>query len=84
MKCSDCHTEIGTTTTCTAPQLNGYGRVYDRVRCEESPMEPGVLACECGVSIGATHHRGCDLEECPRCGGQLLSCGCKLSIKRPD
>jgi len=61
MKCLDCNTEIGTTTTCTDPQLYGYGRVYDRVRCEESPLEPGIPACECGVSIGAVHHLVCDL-----------------------
>jgi hypothetical protein len=31
---------------------------------------------DCGVPPGALHHRGCDLEECPACRGQLISCGC--------
>jgi hypothetical protein len=29
---------------------------------------------DCGVRPGEWHRRGCDVEQCPRCGGQLARC----------
>jgi hypothetical protein len=34
---------------------------------------------DCGVSPNALHHPGCDVEECPICHGQLISCICNES-----
>ncbi len=31
---------------------------------------------DCNIKNHGKHHPGCDMEECPRCGGQLISCGC--------
>lgn len=43
-----------------------------------------MLTChDCGVVEGAIHQLGCDNEDCPWCGHQLISCGCvyeKLEI----
>lgn len=38
---------------------------------------------DCAVEIGEQHKPGCDMEECPFCGGQLIGCDCcyeKLGI----
>jgi len=39
---------------------------------------------DCGVLEGQLHQRGCDMESCPFCGGQLIGCDCcytKLGFK---
>jgi len=48
-------------------------------RAVEGPLEPTVrLHChDCGAEVGKLHKRGCDVELCPDCGGQYISCSCR-------
>jgi hypothetical protein len=36
------------------------------------------------MNLGGFHHPGCDVERCPKCGGQLISCGCLTSEEELD
>ena|SRR5215467_15224475 len=40
---------------------------------------PAMTPChDCGVIMGQLHIPGCNVEECPNCQTQLLSCDCDL------
>lgn len=38
--------------------------------------EPTGRCHDCNIKHGGFHHNGCDVEKCPKCSGQLVSCGC--------
>jgi hypothetical protein len=40
------------------------------------PPQAADKCHDCGAVVGGFHHPGCDMEECPKCRGQLISCGC--------
>ncbi|AMV40487.1 hypothetical protein VT85_23860 [Planctomyces sp. SH-PL62] len=45
-------------------------------------MADKIQKCpDCGVSPGALHQKRCDLEQCPNCGGKVLSCPCTAEQK---
>src|SRR3954466_12718810 len=48
-------------------------------------MKIGYLeSCtRCGAGVGELHEAGCTVEQCPYCGGQLLSCYCPESDDDP-
>lgn len=35
---------------------------------------------DCGIRQGHIHQFGCDVERCPFCGGQLISCDCMSKL----
>jgi hypothetical protein len=53
------------------------GQEFDRIAFGDGEEDlPGPKCDDCGAQRGALHKLGCDLEPCPRCGGQAISCDC--------
>ena len=80
-KCECCNREMLKAAGC----IDKYIRYADekdfvRIRFGKERRFGGETATgrcpDCNVKAGHFHHPGCDIEECPRCGQQLLSCSC--------
>lgn len=39
-------------------------------------MKTETRCHDCGCKEGELHDLGCDMETCPRCGGQIITCDC--------
>lgn len=75
--CTWCNNEMTTGASCTVEAVHLRG-----TRLEVAPHRPPGRATrrcgDCGVKPGGFHHPGCDLQRCPRCAGQFISCGCRF------
>ncbi len=85
--CALCGNEMRSGRSCTQVALHVGGLRYDLspFGSETCPSPSRATRCgDCGVERGGLHHLGCDLQPCPRCRGQLLSCGCRFDEDGPD
>lgn len=71
--CHDCAREMTEADSCVPEAVLIAGVPHTRVRCRE--VDRGGRCGDCGARRGGLHHFGCDMERCPRCRWQLISCG---------
>lgn len=76
--CSDCNREMTAAASCDVKTIHVVDQEYglDPYRPPKWALDPTARCHDCGVRPGGYHHLGCDVSRCPRCRGQLISCGC--------
>lgn len=76
--CDVCSNDMRDAETCTASELHRDGTALAVFRYGDDPgWRTRRGRCpDCGVKVGGFHHLGCDVQACPRCRRQLISCGC--------
>ena len=88
--CQWCEQEMLTAASCTVKALHESGNHVDLVAYGGEGGWMGRMArsgarCgDCGVKPDGFHHLGCDLQRCPLCRGQMLSCGCRFDEDPPE
>lgn len=87
-KCELCNKEMNSAKGCSVGELYVGTKKYPRIRCGSkddfmSDMKDGERCGDCGAVKGYFHHYHCDMERCPVCGEQLLSCDCPVSYSKP-
>ena len=83
--CEWCGREMNPPSACTVETYRDFADGIERTRVRwgaeaDWPHKPGEPCGDCLTPWGELHHPGCDIEECPRCGGQAMTCGCTESV----
>lgn len=77
--CKFCKKEMNVGQSCIEEPIQLNGRKFKQIKYgdEKNYLGGKKLPCnDCRVSKGQYHHVGCNNEECPICGNQLISCDC--------
>lgn len=79
MKCDGCQQEMLNHVACT---FQAYSDTPDIPRVPY-PAEETQDCHDCLTPPGGLHHPGCDMERCPRCKEQMLTCQCPPTVNQP-
>jgi len=83
--CSWCEREMTTASSCTAVVLHRDGTPIRMIPWGKEPGWSARARCgDCAAKPGGFHHPGCDVQRCPLCEGQMMSCDCRFDEDGSD
>ena len=79
--CEYCNQEMSPGKGCRTAFIYNGNNIFERILAgSERDLWPKMgdndICHDCNAKRGQYHHLGCDMERCPMCKRQLLSCGC--------
>ena len=66
------------------------GKLYEPVKCGDEgdwyvdDTDESTMCGDCGCGLGEQHYKSCDIERCPACGMQLITCDCHPIYEVPE
>ena len=82
--CSWCDREMRVAMSCSVGALHLDGKRVDMIPWGRSGRHEREKCHDCGVAPGGFHHLGCDMQRCPLCRRQMMSCGCRFDEDGPE
>ena len=88
-KCNFCKREMLRAKGCAARIYMVGDKRYEPIKVGDpgdfyEGAGKNVRCGDCGALPGGYHHAWCDLEKCPVCGGQFLSCDCDVRVFKEE
>lgn len=83
--CPWCSREMTVASSCGVEVLHQHGEPVAMIPWRRGRQRGEGERChDCGVRPGGFHHLGCDMQRCPLCRRQMMSCGCRFDEDEPD
>lgn len=80
-KCRLCGQTMSKSNGCLCSHLIYKGKKIERIKYGEDEYDSDERCHDCLAKLGEYHHDGCDVERCPVCGDQLISCECDFEFE---